>query len=155
MKVEFNSQNEKIVYLRGETEKEKKLLEELDANLTMCFPTGEGKSKLAKMFRDLTLEYLNGFISWSRMEDECPVDHLMRNVQIVKAVRQRIEAKDIPTDQVSLQTLLDLCVEDLDGRSAKKMTLIEAMGLRSLDKLKRGPQSVVAAMDQGREVSGD
>ena len=144
----------KTPWAANESEK-KKLLEELDANLTMCFPTGEGKSKLAKMFRDLTLEYLNGFISWSRMEDECPVDHLMRNVQIVKAVRQRIEAKDIPTDQVSLQTLLDLCVEDLDGRSAKKMTLIEAMGLRSLDKLKRGPQSVVAAMDQGREVSGD
>ena len=89
----------KTPWAANESEK-KKLLEELDANLTMCFPTGEGKSKLAKMFRDLTLEYLNGFISWSRMEDECPVDHLMRNVQIVKAVRQRIEAKDIPTDQV-------------------------------------------------------
>ena len=28
------------------------------------------------------------------------------------------------------------------------------MGLRSLDKLKRGPQSVVAAMDQGRGIRG-
>ena len=135
----------KTPWAANQSEK-KALLEELDANLTMCFPSGEGKSKLSKMFHDLTLEYLNGFISWSRMEDECPVDHLMRNVQIVKAVRQRIEAKDVPTDQVSLQTLLDLCVEDVQGKSASKMTLLEAMGLRSLDKVKR-PQAIVGVLD--------
>jgi hypothetical protein len=136
----------KTPWAANESEK-KKLLEELDANLTMCFPTGEGKSKLAKMFRDLTLEYLNGFISWSRMEDECPVERLMRNVAIVKAVRLRIEAKDIPTDQASLQTLLDLSTEDVQGRSGKKITLFEAMGLRSVANVKRG-QAVVAALDQ-------
>ena len=41
----------------------KALLEEISATLELCFPSGEGKSKLAKMCRDLTLEYLNGFIS--------------------------------------------------------------------------------------------
>lgn len=146
----------------GATQSEKKaLLEELDANLSMCFPAGEGKSKLAKMFRDLTLEYLNGFISWSRMEDECSVDHLMRNVAIVKAVRQRIDAKEVPTDQPSLQTLLDLSTEDVSGKSGRKITLLEAMGLRSLQAVEKtngkgkGPQPVVDVLDQGRELAGD
>jgi hypothetical protein len=109
------------------------------------------------MFRDLTLEYLNGFISWSRMEDECKVEHLMRDLEIVKAMRKRIDAKEVPTDQPSLQTLLDLSTEDVTGAGlGKRMTLLEAMGLRSLAALpKRGPQPVVAAKDQGQEIAGD
>lgn len=134
------------------------LLEELEANLTMCFPAGEGKSKLAKMFRDLTLESLNGFISWSRMEDECPVDHLMRNVAVVKAVRARIEKGELPVDQKSLSVLLELSAQDVYGRSGKDITLLEAMGLRSVSdaNAKRGPQPVVKAIDEGEaEVAGD
>ncbi len=76
----------------------KHLLEELDANLSFCFPAGEGKSKLAKMFRDLTLEALNGYISWSRQEDDAPVSQIERNSLIVKAMRRRIEGGEIPTE---------------------------------------------------------
>src|SRR5207302_2600035 len=124
--------------------KRKGLLEEIDANLSMAFPSGEGKSKLAKMFRDLTLEQMNGFISFSRMEEEVPTAHLERNLLIVQAMRRRIEAGEIPTDQKSLEVLVNLAMDDLLGPSGKHVTLLEAMGLKSLQtQAKRGPQPIV------------
>jgi hypothetical protein len=118
------------------------LLEELDANLQMCFPGGEGKSKLSKMFTDLTMEFLNGYISRSRQEEECPTKHLARNVAIVKAVRARIEDKQIPTDQQSLTALLQLAADDLD-HPGKHLTLLEAIKRHN----GKGPQPIVTAMD--------
>jgi hypothetical protein len=111
----------------------KSLLEELDANLQMCFPSGEGKSKLAKMFRDLTLEYLNGYISWSRQEEEVSTQNLERNLLIVRAARKRIEAKEIPTDHNSLVMLLRLSTDDV-FHPGRDITLLEAMGVASVDK---------------------
>jgi hypothetical protein len=109
----------------------KNLLEEIDANLNIAFPSGEGKSKLAKMFRDLTLEFLNGFISWSRMEDEVPTVNLRRNCDIVKAIRSRVEAGDIPTNLESLKVLLNLATEDV-LHPGKRISLLEAMGVQSI-----------------------
>jgi hypothetical protein len=109
----------------------KSLLEELDCNLSMCFPSGEGKSKLAKMFRDLTLEYLNGYISWSRMEDEQTTPVIERNVLIVKAIRKRIEGGEVPTDHGSLAELLNLSRQDVES-PGKHVTLMEAMGMKSI-----------------------
>ena len=130
----------------------KHLLEELDANLSFCFPAGEGKSKLAKMFRDLTLEALNGYISWSRMEDECPTQQIERNMLIVKAMRKRIEQKEMPTDHNSLIALIYLATQDVE-HPANGMTLIEVMAAGP----KRGPQPVVRAMDHPvvDEIAGD
>jgi hypothetical protein len=110
----------------------KSLLEELEANLAMCFPTGEGKTKLAQMFRALTLEGLNGYISWTRMEDELPTDKIERNLLIVKAMRKRIEAKEVPVDQPSLLALLNCAVQDVlhPGRG---LSLIEVMGVKSIE----------------------
>lgn len=136
----------------------KGLLEDLAANLEMCFPAGEGRSKLAKMFRDLTLEYLNGFISWSRMEEETPTDDLGKNLLIVKAVRKRVEAGEIPTTQQSLIALLDLANDDVFAPPAKARTLLEAMGLQSITEAEAKPngkakrakaQPVVDAIDGG------
>lgn len=137
----------------GKDQAERKaLLEELDANLSMCFPTGEGKSKLAKMFRDITLEYLNGFISWSRMEEEVTTKNLERNVLIVKAMRKRIERnKEMPTDQASIAALLHLSTEDV-LHPGHGMTLLELMTAQSLPK--RGPQPVVAIMDRAADEIG-
>lgn len=109
------------------------LLEELDANLTFCFPAGEGKSKLAKMFRDLTLEELNTFISWSRMEEETLTADIERNVLVVRKMRARIEDGEMPTDQNSLKKLVDLAIQDA-FHPGKHMTLIEAMGEMSISR---------------------
>lgn len=121
----------KTSWARNQTER-KNLLEELDANLSMCFPSGEGKSKLAKMFRDLTLEGLNGFISWGRMEEEVSTDMIERNVLIVKAMRRRIEAGQLPADQASLLGLLNLSVQDI-LHPGRELTLVEAMGKKSVE----------------------
>lgn len=118
----------------------KNLLEEIDANLGMSFPSGEGKSKLAKMFRDLTLEYLNGFISWGRMEEESPTGSLERNLMIVKALRKRVEHGEIPTDQTSLKTLLDLSTDDV-LHPGKNISLLEAMGRKSVESISAGRRS--------------
>jgi hypothetical protein len=125
----------KTSWAKDQTER-KNLLEEIDANLNMAFPSGEGKSKLAKMFRDLTLEFLNGFISWSRMEDEVPTVNLRRNCDIVKAIRARVEAGDIPTNLESLKVLLNLATEDV-LRPGKRISLLEAMGVQSIAAAKR------------------
>lgn len=122
--------NGKTAWGRDQADR-KALLEELAANFDMTFPGGEGKSKITKMFRDLTLEFLNGFISWSRMEDDTPTKDIERNVLIVKAMRKRVEAGEIPTDQDSLKMLCNLATEDVlhPGRS---LTLIEALGKKSI-----------------------
>jgi hypothetical protein len=122
----------------------KALIEELDALLTMCFPGGEKRSKLDTMFRNLTLEYLNGFISWSRMEEEVSTQNIERNVLILRAVRKRIERKEIPTDHNSLVGLLRLATEDV-LHPGKEMTLAQLMAADSMPK--RGPQPVVAVLD--------
>ena len=114
----------------------------------MCFPSGEGKSKLSKMFRDLTLEYLNGFISWSRMEEESSTHDIERNVLIIKKMRKRIESGEIPTNQNSLAGLLHLSAEDVLHPS-HGMTLVEVMTMNSLPK--PGPQKVVKVMDDAPE----
>ena len=129
----------------------KGLLEELEANLTMCFPAGEKKSKLAKMFTDLTLEALNGFISWSRMEEEISTIQIERNVKIVKAMRKRIEGGEIPTDHNSLVGLLHLATEDV-LHPGNETTLVEIMSAGP----RRGPQPIVDSMDRmPDEIAGD
>lgn len=112
-------------------------LEEITALLDFCFPSGEGKSKQAKAMRDLTLEYLNGFLSWSRMEEESLTPDLEKNVWVLRKVRQHIEAGEIPTERQSLNALLDICVDELYRPDAKRMTLIEVMGLKSIEETKR------------------
>lgn len=130
----------------------KALLEEIDANLQMCFPSGEGKSKLAKMFRDITLEFLNGYISWSRMEEEVSTKNLERNMLIVKAMRKRIEQhKEIPTNQSAIAALLRLSTDDV-LHPGHGVTLVQLMTAESLPK--RGPQPVVEIMDRAADEIG-
>jgi hypothetical protein len=88
------------------------------------------------MFRDLTLEFLNGFISWSRMEEETSTVNLRRNSDIVKLVRRRVESGDIPTTQESLKILLNLATEDV-LHPGRHVTLLEAMGVASIASVKR------------------
>jgi hypothetical protein len=124
------------------------LLEDLDANLKMCFPGGEGKSKQHEMYRNLTLEGLNGFISWSRQADpdEVSTEQIERNLFIVRAMRKRIEAGEKPTDHNSLVGLLHLSTEDV-LHPANGKTLVEVMTMG----VKRGPQPIVKEMDDMRE----
>lgn len=145
----------KTAWAKDQTDR-RHLLEELDANLSMTFPSGEGKSRLAKMFRDLTLEYFNGYISWSRMEEEVPTQNLERNLLIVRAMRKRVEAKEVPTDHNSLLMLLKLAEDDV-FHPGRNVTLLQAMGAESIKSIqsKRGPQPVVEAMNQEQEAAGD
>lgn len=152
----FDSESSRNLVVSGQTawgrdqSQRKGLLEEFSANLDMAFPSGEGKSKLSKMFRDLTLEFLNGFISWSRMEEECSTPNLERNLLILKAVRKRVESGEIPTEQESLRTLLNLATDDV-LHPGKHVTLLEAMGHASIAQVGRGkhkPQPAVGIMDR-------
>lgn len=126
------------------------LLEDLEANLKTCFPGGEKRSKLDEMFRNLTLEGLNGHMSWSRMADpeETTIDQIERNLFIVRALRKRMQGGEKPTDHNSLVGLLHLATEDV-LHPANGKTLLEVMTMGSLPK--PGPQKVVAVMDAAPE----
>src|SRR5262249_19222408 len=113
----------------------------------------EGKSRLAKMCRDLTLEYLNGFVSWSRMENEATTNHLRQNSDIVKAVRRRVEQGEIPTDQKSLNVLLNLATTDVLHPEQPRMSLLEGMGVESIAQATKGRKAKAGA--QPIEVAGD
>lgn len=108
----------------------KALLEELDALMEQCF--GGKTSTQGKMFRNLTLEYLNGYISVSRMEEDLPTVDIERNVLVMKAVRRRVENQEMPTNRDSLIELVKLCVNELLHPEVKNMTLLEVMGRKSL-----------------------
>lgn len=127
--------------------------EEIENLLNQCFPGGEKLSALHKMYRNLTLEYLNGFSSWSRMEEEIATINLDRNVKILHALRTRLTTTDRITDQSSLAAVLHLATDDvLDPGHG--VTLLELMTAKSVDAVKagkRGPQPVVQAMDRGAE----
>lgn len=147
-----------IVGGRTEWEKDKierrGYIEELDNLLDQCFPGGEKRSKIDAMFRHLTLEFLNGFSSWSRMEDEVETKNMRRNVEIVKALRTRLAAGERVADQVALKAILNLATEDVlhpgHGR-----TLLEVLGARSVtDALERkGPQRSNGLAEEERAVS--
>jgi hypothetical protein len=128
-------------------------IEELDNLLSHCFPGGEKRSKLDAMFRNLTLEYLNGFSSWSRMEEEIATIALRRNVEILKALRARLDKGEKITDQASLAALLHLSTEDVI-HPGHALTLVEIMTAKA--SRPRGPQPAVALMDaQPDELAGD
>lgn len=132
-------------------------LEELDNLLSHCFPGGEKRSKLDAMYRNLTLEYLNGYSSWSRMEEEIATINLKRNVEIVKALRARLDAGEKMADQASLAGLLHLASDDV-LKPGHGVTLLELMTAQSLRVTQpKGPQPIVPIMDNWpeRELSGD
>jgi hypothetical protein len=132
-------------------------LEELDNLLAHCFPGGEKRSKIDAMHRNLTLEFLNGFSSWSRMEEEVPTINLKRNVLIITALRKRIDADEKITDQASLAALLHLASDDV-LKPGHGVTLTELMLAKSVEAAKpKGPQPIVPIMDNwpNRELAGD
>jgi hypothetical protein len=135
----------------------KGFLEELDNLLSHCFPGGEKRSKIDAMHRNLTLEFLNGFSSWSRQEEEISTINLKRNVDIIKAFRARIDKGEKITDQNSLAGLLHLATEDL-LHPGHGVTLLEIMTAKSVQaanakKPNGAAQPVVAAIDEERESS--
>jgi hypothetical protein len=132
-------------------------LEELDNELSHCFPGGEKRSKIDAMNRNLTLEFLNGFSSWTRMEEEVPTINLRRNVLIAKALRTRIDGGEKITDQASLAGLLHLATDDVTN-PGHGVTLMELMLVKSVDAVKpKGPQPIVPQLDNwpNRELTGD
>lgn len=135
----------------------KGFLEELENLLAHCFPGGEKRSKLDAMYRNLTLEFLNGFSSWTRMEEEVPTINLHRNVMIVKALRARMDGGEKITNQASLAGLLHLSSDDV-LKPGHGVTLMELMLAKSIDQVKpKGPQPIVPIMDKWpeREIAGD
>jgi hypothetical protein len=132
-------------------------LEELDNELSHCFPGGEKRSKIDAMYRNLTLEFLNGFTSWTRMEEEVPTINLRRNALIVKALRARMDAGEKITDQASFAALMHLSSDDV-LKPGHGVTLMELMLAKSVDAVKpKGPQPIVPIMDNwpNREIAGD
>lgn len=127
----------------------KGFLEELGNLLDHCFPGGEKRSKIDAMHRNLTLEFLNGFSSWSRQEEEISTINLKRNVEIIKALRARIDRGEKITDQNSLAGLLHLATEDLlhPGHGMTLLELMTAKSLQSVTKKPNGAQPVVRQMD--------
>lgn len=130
------------------------MLEEMAALLDQIFPGGEKRSKQDAMFRNLTLELLNGYMSWSRMEEELPTIKLQRNVEILRNMRKRmVEGGERVTDQQSLAALVHLATEDI-ARPGHGVTLLELMTAKSVEMVRaKEPQPVVKAIDQGREES--
>jgi hypothetical protein len=129
------------------------LLEDLENNLKLCFPGGEKRSKIDEMFKNLTLEGLNGHMSWSRMADpdETSTEQIERNLFIVRAMRKRMQDGEKPTDHNSLLGLLNLAVQDVEHPGNGK-TLVEIMTMAS----RRGPQPIVRSMDEmPNELTGD
>lgn len=133
-------------------------LEELDNLLSHCFPGGEKRSKVDAMYRNLTLEYLNGFSSWSRMEEEIATINLKRNVEIIKALRARMDKGEKITDNASHAALLHLATEDV-LHPEHTVTLTELMTAKSLEKVQpKGPQPIVPSLDRwdrDQELAGD
>jgi hypothetical protein len=132
-------------------------LEELHNLLSHCFPGGEKRSKFDAMYRNLTLENLNGFSSWTRMEDEISTAKLKQNVAIIQALRKRLDQGEKITDQASLAGLLHLSVEDVI-HPGNGLTLVELLTRTSLDATKpKGPQPIVPLLDNWpeREIAGD
>ncbi|HLZ49238.1 MAG TPA: hypothetical protein VKP61_00670 [Candidatus Acidoferrum sp.] len=126
-------------------------LEELDNLLNHCFPGGEKRSKLDAMYRNLALEYLNGFSSWSRMQEEVATIRLKQNVEIVKALRTRLGKGEKITDQPSVAALLHLATEDV-LHPGHALTLEQVLSAKKLDQVKpRGPQPVVPMLDNWPE----
>lgn len=128
----------------------KGLIEELDNLLDQCFPGGEKRSKIDTMFRHLTLEYLNGYSSWSRMEDEVETNNLRRNVEIAKRIRARIQEGERIADQAALAGMLHLATEDV-LHPGKNMTLLEVLAAKSANNSNGKPQPVIAAQDTPAE----
>jgi hypothetical protein len=128
----------------------KGLIEELANLLDHCFPGGEKRSKIDAMFRHLTLEYLNGFSSWSRMEEETKTIDLARNVEIIKKMRARLQSGERIPDQNALVGMLHLATEDV-LHPGKNMTLLELLAAKSVGSSNGKPQPITAAMDQPAE----
>lgn len=151
----FDSGGESSVH--AEHIQRKCFLEELDNELSHCFPGGEKRSKIDAMNRNLTLEFLNGYSSWTRMEEEVPTISLRRNVLITKALRARIDGGEKITDQASLAGLLHLATDDVTN-PGHGVTLMELMLVKSVDAVKpKGPQPIVPQLDNwpNRELAGD
>ena len=132
-------------------------MEELDNLLAHCFPGGEKRSKQDAMYRNLTLEFLNGFSSWSRQEEEVSTINLKRNVEIIKALRARLDGGEKITDQPSLAALLHLSSDDV-RKPGHGVTLVELMTAKSFQTvLPKGPQPIVPELDRWpeREMAGD
>jgi hypothetical protein len=130
-------------------------LEELDNLLSHCFPGGEKRSKLDAMYRNLTLEFLNGFSSWSRQSEEVSTVNLKRNVEIVRALRVRLDKGEKPTNQISLAALLHLASDDV-LKPGHGGSLLELMTARSIEASKaKGPQPIVGVLDhEPEELAG-
>jgi hypothetical protein len=131
----------------------KGFIEEIDNLLTHCYPGGEKRSKIDAMHRNLTLEFLNGFSSWSRMEEEIPTISLRRNVAILQALRSRMDKGEKIADQSSLAALLHLATEDVI-HPGHALTLVEIMTAKA--SRPKGPQPAVALMDaEPADIAGD
>jgi hypothetical protein len=130
------------------------LLEEMTGNLDLCFSS---QSKEGKQFRWLTLEFLNGFGSWSRMEEECATGQLNRNSLVLRELRRRIANKEIPTTAEQLTVLLSLCYEDVIHPGGAYITLETALFAKSAEQ-RKGPQPITRALDhtdKDEMIAGD
>ncbi len=126
----------------------KGFLEELDNLLNHCFPGGEKRSKIDAMYRNLVLEYLNGFSSWSRMEGEVATVNLKRSVEIIKNLRARMQKGEKIVDQPSLAAMLHLATEDY-LHPDHGVTLLKILAAKSIEAVRpNGPQPIVPAMDK-------
>lgn len=127
------------------------LLEEIDNTLTFCF--GDGKASLSRMFRNLTLEHVNGFSSWSRMEEECDTLHLENVLNFIKRLRIIIERDrkgNTPNDQNGLMALLIAARTELDN-PGREMSINEILLAHS--KPRKQPISISDA-ERCAEVGG-
>ena len=77
------------------------------------------------------------------MEEEVPTINIRRNVEIIKALRTRIDEGEKITDQPSLAGLLHLASDDV-LKPGHGVTLIELMTAKSFQTVQpKGPQPIV------------
>jgi len=111
-------------------------LKEIDILLDQCFPSGEGRSKLAKQFREITLDEFNGSPAFEYMEEEVLTPDLERNKIVLKQMLRHISNGEIPVDKKSLLKLISISIDEVE-HPGKYMTLVEAMGIEMLADITR------------------
>lgn len=117
-----------------------------------------GQTKDAIRARGIIGTAITGTRSKTEFERQ-PLTLIERQLAILLALEERMKT-DTPADERTLTNCIRMAREDVDNPEHKKVTLLEAMLGESAAAVKtngqgKRPQPVVAAIDQGADLTGD
>lgn len=124
-------------------------LEKWDATMSVI---AGGQTKDAIRARSIIGTTITGSRSKTEFENQSlPI--ILRQLEILLALEERMKL-DTPADERALANCIAMAIKDVENPEHKSVTLLEAMLGESLAQ-RKGPQPVVQAINQGREVAGD